>query len=180
MTLWTVAGQTPLSTGFSRQEYWNRLQFPPLRDLPDPRIEPKSSTWAGRFFTTEPPSKPYLKWSEVKSLSRVWLFATPWIVAHQAPWFVGFSRHEYWSGLLFPSQGIFLTQGSNLGLPHRRQTLYRLSYQGSPYLGNCKQSAMNIRVHVSFKISVSLSLFFFFFEIYTQERNGWVIWWFSF
>ena len=29
-------------------------------------------------------------------------------------------------------QGIFLTQGSNLGLPHRRQMLYRLSHQGSP------------------------------------------------
>ena len=38
-----------------------------------------------------------------KSLSRVRLFATPWIVAHQAPRSMGFSRHEYWSGLLFPS-----------------------------------------------------------------------------
>ena len=32
----------------------------------------------------------------------------------------------------FLLQGIFLTQGSNPGLPHCRQTLYRLSYQGSP------------------------------------------------
>ena len=38
-----------------------------------------------------------------KSLSRVQLFATPWIVAHQAPRSMGFSRHEYWSGLPFPS-----------------------------------------------------------------------------
>ena len=38
-----------------------------------------------------------------KSLSRVRLFATPWIVAHQAPRSMGFSRHEYWSGLPFPS-----------------------------------------------------------------------------
>ena len=29
-------------------------------------------------------------------------------------------------------QGIFPTQGSNPGLPHRRQTLFRLSHQGSP------------------------------------------------
>ena len=35
-----------------------------------------------------------------------------------------FSRQEYWNGLLFPSPGIFLTQGSNLGLPHCRQALY--------------------------------------------------------
>ena len=31
-------------------------------------------------------------------------------------------------------QGIFLTQGSNLGLPHCRRILYQLSHQGSPYL----------------------------------------------
>ena len=38
-----------------------------------------------------------------KSLSHVQLFATPWIVVHQAPQSMGFSRHEYWSGLPFPS-----------------------------------------------------------------------------
>ena len=41
--------------------------------------------------------------AKVKSLSRVWLFATSWTVAHQAPLFMGFSRQEYWSGLPFPS-----------------------------------------------------------------------------
>ena len=41
----------------------------------------------------------------VKSLSRVWLFGTPWTVAHQAPPTMGFSRQEYWSGLPFPSPG---------------------------------------------------------------------------
>ena len=35
-------------------------------------------------------------------LSRVWLFATPWTVAHQAPLSMEFSRQEYWSGLPFP------------------------------------------------------------------------------
>ena len=42
-----------------------------------------------------------LKWSEVKLLSHVQLFATPWTVAYQAPPSVGFSRQEYWSGLPF-------------------------------------------------------------------------------
>ena len=42
---------------------------------------------------------------KVKSLSRVRLFATLWTVAHQAPQSMGFSRHEYWSGLPFPSPG---------------------------------------------------------------------------
>ena len=66
--------------------------------------------------------------SEVaQSLSRVGLFATPWTVAYQSP-STGFSRQEYWSGVPFPLQRIFLTQGSNLGLPHCRQMLYCLSH----------------------------------------------------
>ena len=47
----------------------------------------------------------YLAWSEVKLLSRVRLFATPWTVAYQALPSMGFSRQECWSGLPFPSQG---------------------------------------------------------------------------
>ena len=42
---------------------------------------------------------------QLHSLSRVWLFATPWTVAHQASLSMGFSRQEYWSGLPFPSPG---------------------------------------------------------------------------
>ena len=56
--------------------------------------------------------------------------ATPWTVACQAPLSIRCSRQEYWSGLPFPSPGIFLTQGSNPGLLHYRQTLYQLSYEG--------------------------------------------------
>ena len=59
-TLWTVARQAPLSTGFPRQEYWSGLPFPPPGDLPDSGIEPASPALAGGFFTPEPPGKPYL------------------------------------------------------------------------------------------------------------------------
>ena len=34
--------QTPLFMGFSRQEYWSGLPFPPPGDLPDPGVEPRS------------------------------------------------------------------------------------------------------------------------------------------
>ena len=54
-TQWTVAHQAPLSMGFFRQEYWSRLPYSPLEDLPDPGIEPASLTspaHAGGFFTT--------------------------------------------------------------------------------------------------------------------------------
>ena len=41
-------------------------------------------------------------------LSHVWLFATPWTVACQAPLSMKFSRQEYWSGLPLPTQGDLL------------------------------------------------------------------------
>ena len=43
------------------------------------------------------------EFTQVKLFSHVWLFAAPWSVVCQAPLFMGFSRQEYWSGLLFPS-----------------------------------------------------------------------------
>ena len=58
------------------------------------------------------------------------------MAAHQAPLSLGFSRQEYWSGLPALLQGIFQTQGSNLGLPHCRQVLCHLSYHGSPYMAD--------------------------------------------
>ena len=54
-TPWTVACQTTLSMGFSRQEYFHGLLCPPPGDLPDPGIEPMSLMSAAlthRFFTT--------------------------------------------------------------------------------------------------------------------------------
>ena len=53
--------------------------------------------------------------------SCIWLFATAWTVAHQAPLSMGFSRPEYWSGLPFPSPEDLPDPGSLL---HCRQILY--------------------------------------------------------
>ena len=55
--------------GFSRQEYWSGLPFPPLGNLPDPGIKPMSPVspaLAGEFFTTAPPGHAFL--SEVGRL----------------------------------------------------------------------------------------------------------------
>ena len=67
---------------------------------------------------------------QVKLLSRVRLFATPWTVAQQPLPSMEFSRQEYWSGLPFPSPGDLLDPGIEPGLRHCRQTLCRLSHQG--------------------------------------------------
>ena len=51
--------------------------------------------------------------------------ATPLTVAHQTPLSLGFSRQEYWSGLLLPSPGIFPIQQLNLNVSCiSRQILY--------------------------------------------------------
>ena len=55
VTLWTVAHQAPLPMRFPRQEYWHGLPFPPLVNLPDPRIKPvslRSPALASGLFTT--------------------------------------------------------------------------------------------------------------------------------
>ena len=58
-TPWTVALQVPLSMEFSRQKYWSGLPFPSPEKSSGPRDWTHISCLAGRFFTTEPPGKPY-------------------------------------------------------------------------------------------------------------------------
>ena len=58
VTSWTVTHQTPLSMGFSRQDYWSGLPCPLPGDLPDPGIVPMSlvsPALVGRFFTISAP-----------------------------------------------------------------------------------------------------------------------------
>ena len=68
MTPWTVAHRAPLSIGFSRQEYWSGLPFPPPWDLPDPGIKPASPALAARFFTTELPGNHLLSLENAKMI----------------------------------------------------------------------------------------------------------------
>ena len=69
-TPWTVAHQAPRSMGFSRQEYWSGLPFPSPRDLPNPRIEPRSPALQADALTSEPPilwladAKNWLIWKD--------------------------------------------------------------------------------------------------------------------
>ena len=92
---------------FSRQEYWSELPCPSPGDLPDPGIEPGSPVLQVNSLPTEPTGKPnrllnFVKYFSVsvemiiffslysivvvivQLLSHVWLFTTPWTIAHQA------------------------------------------------------------------------------------------------
>ena len=66
--------------------------------------------------------------AELCLVSHVWLFATPWSVAHQAPLSIEFSRQEYWSGLPYPSQKDL----PNLGVEPRSPSLQVDSLPSKP------------------------------------------------
>ena len=113
MNPWAV----PLSVEFFRQEYYSRLPFPSLGDLPDPGIKPRSPgspTLAGGFFTTEPPGKPYTwAWCEAKGGGgkRAQVFGGHYLSV--CPW----------SALLYPSEGNAVSSGlvGEAGLPMFRK-----------------------------------------------------------
>ena len=119
-TLWTVAFQVPLSMGFSSQEYWIGLPFPPQGNLPNLEIEPTtlmSLALAGGFFTTS------VTWEEVNTKSfnivcccclNVLLFATPWTIALQVFPVHGILQQECLGGLSLPSPGDLPNPGIKL------------------------------------------------------------------
>ena len=59
-------------------------------------------------------------------------FATPWIVAHQAPLSMGFPRQESWNGLPFPSPGNFLNSGIESLSPALQVDSLPLSHREAP------------------------------------------------
>ena len=70
---------------------------PPGSPIPE-TLQARTLEWVAISFSSA------WRWKvKVKLLSRVWLLATPWTVAHQAPPSMGFSRQEYWSGVQLPS-----------------------------------------------------------------------------
>ena len=124
-----------------------------------------------------------IEWrSEVKSLSRVWLFASPWTLAYQnpCPWnFPGKSTGVGCHSLL---QGIFPTQESNPGLPHCRQILHCLSHQGSsPFSVTCSFFVLVSEWFpqfdlTAFPLSFSSLLYFYFSEIYVLGSEYSTLW----
>ena len=72
-----------------------------------------------------------------------------------------FSRQEYWSGCHSLPQGIFLTQGLNLGILRRRLILHHLSHQGSPMLARKRTKGDFQHTALSFlNCSSTLSVWF--------------------
>ena len=101
--------------------------------------------------------------------SCVWLFVTRWIVAHQAPLSIGFSRQEYWSGCCALLQGTFLIQGSNLSL------LNLWHWQGDSLpLGNTWEVHRMCWNSTNFTAHTKIQLFFLF-TISLECWSHWLI-----
>ena len=80
-------------------------------------------------------SKPCHTWITCmpSHFSHIWLFVTPWTIAHQAPLSMGFSRHEYWSGLPCPPLGDLSDPGI-LCLLYWQLGSLPLAPPGKPYM----------------------------------------------
>ena len=90
LCMWCVLHHVRLSStsvhGILQAGILQGLPFPPPGDLPNPGIRPMSlasPALQADSLSLEPTGKPSVSQS-VQLLSRVWLFATPWIAAHQA------------------------------------------------------------------------------------------------
>ena len=71
----------------------------------------------------------------VKLLCCVWLFLTPWTIAHQAAPSMEFSRWDYWSGLPFPSPGGLPNPGTESRSPALRADALLSEQPGNRYPG---------------------------------------------
>ena len=72
-------------------------------DQPRQHIKSRNITLPTKVRLVKAMVLPVVIYVKVKSLSHVWLSATLWTAAYQAPPSMGFSRQEYWSGVPLPS-----------------------------------------------------------------------------
>ena len=145
-TPWTVAHQAPLSMGFSRQEYWSGLPYPPPGDLLNPGIESRSPALQVDSLLSHQGNLRILEWAAYPFSRGILLRTLEWaayplsrgILLRTLKW----AAYPFSRGILlrtlewvaYPfSRGILLTQESNQGLLHCRQILYQLSYLESRF-----------------------------------------------
>ena len=116
-----------------------RLPCPSPGDLPTQRLNPMHLLhllhWQTGYLPLASPGKPFPNICCVwKSLSHVWLFATPWTIQSME-----FSRPEYWSGQLFPSPGDLPNPGVKPRSPTLQADSLPAEPQGKPFLNTWGQ-----------------------------------------
>ena len=117
--LWPLAGNISAAAAKSLQSCLTLCDpidgSPPGSPVPG-ILQARTVEWVAISFSNA------WKWKvKVKSLSRVWILASPWTVAHQAPPSMGFSRQECWSGVPLPSPGTSLENVKEVRFPFTQQ-----------------------------------------------------------
>ena len=109
-----------------------------------------------------------------QSLSCVWLSATPWTVARQAPLSMGFSSPEHWNGWPFPSPGDL----PSWGIEPEPAVLSALQADSLPWASspaacaqnaNCCTFSSQLSPHSSYSPHLQLPHFFILHHINTQS-----------
>ena len=85
-------------------------------------------------------------------LSRVWLFATPWTAAHQAPLSIEFPRQEHWSGLPFPSPWDLPNPGIKPTLSALADRFFTTEPPGKPSTGSGTKQNLNSSLSSSIQL----------------------------
>ena len=135
-TLWTVAHQDPLmSVGFSRQEYWSGLPYPPPGDLSHPGIEPTlplTPAVQADSLATELPGQPLLMHTQL-------LFSISFapFLSSTRPYNVWSLLLHLWFSLLYSVTTLFIPSPICSWFPHQQfhpdiQTQMEYCLQTSP------------------------------------------------
>ena len=136
--------------------------------LPRPWDSPGKNTGVDCHFL--------LQYMKVKSESEVaqsiWLFATPWTAAYQAPLSMGFSRQEYWNGLPFPSPKESNCRGGENSKKLRLQLKAEYMTELLQFHKKKFEQMRSCFFWMSKESAYSLSLFFFYFG-HTVQHMGW-------
>ena len=123
----TVAHQAPLSMGFSKQEYWSGSPLPSPGDLPYLGIEPRSPALQADALPSELQGKSE---SEVTQLCLTLYDFMDCSLPGSSVHGIFQARILEWVAISF-SRGSSQPRNQTQVSPHCRQTLYRLSHQGS-------------------------------------------------
>ena len=99
-------------------------------------------------------------------LSHVQLFATPWIVACQAPLPMGFHRQEYWTGLPFPSPGDLPNPGIKLGSPALQADSLLNEPPRKPKTSNLFVALVEINTNIYIYICIYIYIYIYLFILY--------------
>ena len=132
------------------------------------------------------PSDPALRLYSLPVCCRfscVWLFATLWTVAHQAPLSIGFSRQEYWSGLPCCTLGELPDSGiktASPAPPALQMDYLLLSHRGSPYVhyasgiwSTSLYMLFTLPVQIILNLKVNIMLITYIVLIVCQAKIKW-------